>query len=127
MSHTIDFTPNGVDIIFAGVVHVAEVITANHEFWEHDYAPTFEYVIWDMTAVTQLDLSTAEIHRVADDDSHFAPGHRELIQVIVAPTDLMFGISRMWEAFTETADFASMVVRTRGEAIELLRSRGVSV
>ena len=68
----------------------------------------------DLRAVERIDLSTDDIVRLASESILAAPAR----QAIVAPTDAMFGVSRMYYAYRcQDPNHADIVVcRTIGEA-----------
>ena len=74
-------------------------------------------VIDDFSGVTQIDISSEAVRRLANLPSAVPQGS---VHVIVAPQDLMFGLSRMYSILGEASHPNLHVVRTVKEAYELL-------
>jgi len=82
-------------------------------------------VVWDLNGVSELNISSDEVREIAS----FNPRYENLSRIngktaIVAPKDLTFGISRMFQAMSEYVDapFTVMIFRTMGEAQEWLEN-----
>src|SRR5690242_20683723 len=62
----------------------------------------YSYAIVDLAAVSSLRISADQVRQIADQDQRIAaltgPG---LPVAVIAPTDVAFGISRMWEVFSQ--------------------------
>jgi hypothetical protein len=80
--------------------------------------------IVDHTDAERVEYTTADLHRLARLDHALAPYTRQGIAVaIVAPRDLEFGLSRMWQAFVQDNGWDTMVFRNRMHAEEWIRER----
>jgi hypothetical protein len=80
--------------------------------------------IVDHTGAERVDYTTADLHKLARLDHALAPYTREGIAVaIVAPRDLEFGLSRMWQAFVQDNGWDTMVFRSRERAEEWVREK----
>ena len=76
-------------------------------------------VVWDLRSVSEVNLSSSEIWEIAS----FRPRHESSKRIngktaIVTSQDLLFGLSRMFQSFSENEDvpFAVMIFRTMEEA-----------
>ena len=76
-----------------------------------------------LDGVTRFDPASGEIRAIADVDETIAALVPDLCVAIVAPTDFLFGISRMWEAFAAATNWRIQVFRSRAEAETWLRER----
>lgn len=72
--------------------------------------------ITDFTGVTQFNISLEQIRSVAETVSPLAKSKR----VMVAPTDVAYGTSRMFQALAWHTRPNITVVRTLGEAYQVL-------
>ena len=82
------------------------------------------YGIVDHTGAECVDYSTADLQKLARLDHALAPYTRDGIAVaIVAPRDLEYGLSRMWQAFVENNGWETMVFRSREKAEEWVREK----
>jgi hypothetical protein len=68
--------------------------------------------ITDFTGVTQFNISSSEIRSVADTESPLADARR----VMVAPSDVAYGTSRMFQMLASRTRPNITVVRTLAEA-----------
>lgn len=85
------------------------------------YVPTFDHLM-DASGVTELALSGEGIRHVVTvtPNGSGCAGRR----VIVAPTDALFGMARMFQTLREADASALAIVRTRAEADALLAGGG---
>ncbi|HWY68574.1 MAG TPA: hypothetical protein VNX88_07905 [Terriglobales bacterium] len=75
------------------------------------YGPAYR-AITDFTQVTQFNISSSEIRSVADSESPLAEAQR----VMVAPSDVAYGTSRMFQVLALRTRPNITVVRTLAEA-----------
>ena len=93
-----NFTINNVQRIvvsrYAGVMTYRDVIRQWAEIRIHpEYDPSFNYVT-DLTGVTEYKITSDEIHQLVNIHDPFGPTSK---RIVVAPTDLLFGMVRMYE------------------------------
>jgi hypothetical protein len=89
---------------------------------ESDRLKGLHYGLIDLTDVTELRVTRDVVLEFVQVDMQIAlivP--RPLAVAIVAPSDLAFGIARMWEAFAEVTRWNTHVFRSRAEADPWLR------
>jgi hypothetical protein len=109
-----------------GVVHTGRGVVLGAEIFLgasaiHSRAGTLRYGIVDLTEVTELHVSTAELELIASENQKTAVIAREVIVAVAAPGNLAFGLSRMWEVFAANTGWVTKVVRSRTEAQEWLQ------
>jgi hypothetical protein len=71
--------------------------------------------------VTECPITSAEIRQIAVVDQQLAAVNANVALAAVAPQDLLFGMARMWQAFTDTIGWQTAVFRTRDEAEHWIR------
>jgi hypothetical protein len=82
----------------SGVITSADLLAHQEKLLaDLGFSPDFSQ-LWDLTQVTKVDLTTEELHRLAG-RSIFSSASR---RAIVVSSDLVFGLSRMFEIFRET-------------------------
>lgn len=100
-----------------GVVTGSDIIEANEwlysEFHNEGLA---EFQLWDFSAATQIIVDTEKIQTMAHQDRQAAQTLSQLAVAVVAPGDLIYGLSRMWQAFADDEAIQSHVFRDVGEA-----------
>jgi len=73
--------------------------------------------ILDFSRVTRVDASSQTIQRIASKPPAYGPGQTV---ILVAPEDVVYGLSRMFVAVAESRRPRVQVVRTMDEAYRLL-------
>lgn len=106
---------------YSGDVTDADVVRQVSEIRQQaPYGPAYR-VITDFTQVTQFNISSGEIRSVADSESPLAQARR----VMVAPSDVAYGTSRMFQSLALRTRPNITVVRTLAEAYAALGIDGV--
>jgi hypothetical protein len=107
---------------YSGDVTDADVARQISEISQQSpYGPTYR-AITDFTEVTQFNISSSEIRSVADSESPLADARR----VMVAPSDVAYGTSRMFQILASRTRPNITVVRTLSEAYAVLGIDGDS-
>ena len=83
----------------------------SHPLFQPDMAEIF-----DVSEVTELDLTADEIRDFSATTASNPSQGRGMRVAIVAPTDLTFGLARLYELSQSDTTNRICVVRTRGEA-----------
>ena len=111
------------------VLLVAEGILAESDFSEVNewlYAnldkATAKYQIVDLRNLTDLQISTAGIERLAMHDKNTAKSLGKVVVAVVAPGDLEYGYSRMWEVYAATPEIETNVFRNLEKALNWIMS-----
>ena len=82
----------------SGVVTFADLLAHQEKLLaDPDFSPDFSQ-LWDLVHVTKVELTTEELRRLSE-RSIFSSASR---RAILASSDLVFGLSRMFEIFRET-------------------------
>ena len=102
---------------FSDHIERIERITSDPR-WESNHC-----VLVDFSETTDFDISTSDLERIAalQHQRNETIGSGKM--AVVAPTDFVFGLTRMWEAYMDSeapSIMQIMVFRNRGNAIEWL-------
>jgi hypothetical protein len=127
MPYETRYTPTGADVRFSGVTTGTEIVAAKASALAHRYDGALAFLLFDLGGADRLDVPTADVRRVAREDREYAGTHPPFSIAIVAPHDLEYGLSRMWQAFVDDTPIESTVARSRAEALDWLTGRGVDV
>ena len=112
----VDRTRKLVVTFYSGEVTDADVRQQIADINRHSpYDPDYR-VITDFTQVTQFEISAEQIRDVAATASPLAKARR----VMVAPSDIAYGTSRMFQALAWHTRPNITVVRTLAEAYDVL-------
>ena len=79
------------------------------------------YLLVDHSRVSEEEVDSASIRALARRTGETLELIPDGIVAIVAPNDVVFGLSRMWEIQAEQPGLLTFVARTREEAIAWLR------
>ncbi len=125
--HT-EFTPDGRGVLqtATGSVSLVELIT-DLSGRQGDPARIAQrrFVLTDFSGATALtDATTENLRRLIAEQRRTARAAPKLDLAIIAPSDLIFGVARMWEGMAEDLGWSGCVVRTRAEALAWLREQG---
>ena len=97
---------------------------------EHlDQAPEkfrrYRYSLSDYTATTRIDLPSSSVKSIARYCKEASRINPDAVVTIVAPQDLAYGLSRMWEAHMEVkkTGFETMTFRKREDADAWINSK----
>jgi hypothetical protein len=88
-----------------------------------DFDPGFTHWLVDLTAVTELQMSSPEVRAIVEVDRRLARLMPDAVVAVVAPADAAFGLARMWEILAEGIGWPTGVFRTVAEAEAWIRSQ----
>lgn len=100
-----------------GVLTIKELLEKQEALLNHpDFDPMFDH-LFDMSGITSVeDLRVSELQSLASVRIFSSSSRR----AIVAPGDLEYGFSRMYEAFSNSTDSNYSVFRNREDALKWL-------
>ncbi|MGH9760786.1 MAG: hypothetical protein ACREAC_08085 [Blastocatellia bacterium] len=118
----------GILRVWTGVVTASDVIAATADYYANEDWGKLEYVIVDYSGVTRLEVPAGAMRHVTDADGMIATSKPRLLVAVVASTDVVFGLSRMWQILNEQQiGWIAAVFRSRPEAeawvVDQLRRR----
>jgi hypothetical protein len=125
MAHTIDFTTEGAELCFTGFVTGQELFDAKAKFFNHGFEPAAAYVLCDFSEGEKFDIPTSDVDRMVEQDRSELARHPKLLEVVIAPQNLVYGLARMWQAKVNSVRPHTAVVRNRDEAVEWLQAAGI--
>ena len=110
-------TDGGVITIYSGVVTDEDVIRSVEEKCSSlEKIQSYRYALTDCTNVTEFKVTSKAVMRNAKVAKSAFSVNSDVLLVAVVPTDLMFGLSRLWQAYADESDHRTTVVRSREEA-----------
>jgi len=113
-----------------GVVTVDDFVEANTIVYSELDPEISRYQIVDTTEAKEIQLPAGAIERLARQDIAAAQSLEGVAIAVVAPRDLDFGLSRMWQALVDTPGVSSAVFRDFPSAedwiLSLRRKRALS-
>ena len=110
-------TDGGIMTKYFGIVTDREIINSIKErFSSDDRIASYRYIISDCSDVDKFDVSPEVMKKSAEISQKVSMINRNLAVVAIMPTDLEFGMGRMWQAYAYQTGWITEIVRTRDEA-----------
>ena len=107
----------GVITIYSGVVTDEDLLqSANDKCSSVEKIKSYRYALTDCSNVTELRVTTEAVIRNAEIAKSAFAINSNIIFVAAVPTDLLYGLSRLWQAYADDSDRQTKVVRSREEA-----------
>ncbi len=119
MPYEIAIENNGSRIItrYYGKLIMPEINAAYDErFTDIEKIKKYRLLINDYTDVSEVSTDGLDVPRLARAYLWASTHNSEVVVVNVMPTDLEFGLGRMWEGYVSDMPWKENVVRTREEA-----------
>lgn len=108
---------NGILLKGSGVLTSNDISTVNKVIYESaDKIRKIAYQLCDYTEIDQIDISSDEIRMLASQDENAAKINPKMIIAVVGKEDIVFGLSRMWQAYTDETSFETNVFRNIEDA-----------
>ncbi len=102
-----------------------EMLASNRAIYRHKFSGEFIYQIAMNGQVEEFAAEPDDMRKLADMDRTLV-GNAPQIGIVIAESDYVFGMCRMWNQQAETDSFHATVVRQVAEAQELLAERGIN-
>jgi len=109
---------NGLGYIMSGhgIVTGQDIIRVNELTSTDEQHQKYIYWLYDFSEINDLKVSSEEIMIVANQDLEEAKKKPDMVGAVVAPKDLIYGLVRMWEIYSDNTGWNVMVLRSRDEA-----------
>lgn len=121
------FTPDGTGLLrtVQGSTTGAELLAVDAALLSDGEAVArLRFALLDLGDTAELRATAEEARAIAKQDAMLAKLNPQLCVAIIAPLDVQFGMSRMWEVFAEgTTGWQTAVFRDRPSAVRWLRER----
>ena len=114
--------PSGVIIRYPARITGQEIIEVLTKIADTPGFEKVDFFVGDRTNVTEMLVSSEEVHEIAALNRRAREQNPEHLVVLISPSDLSFGLSRMYAGHLEQKFIH--VCRTRGEAESWLLDQG---
>ena len=113
MSINLKFTDDkqGIYVTLEGKVTLEDFKVGASEAYSEENIHTQNYQIIDFTNCSSFDLSSSDMQEIAIIDKEASKVNPDIKIAIIAPTDVAFGMSRVYEAYADETGFDIMVFR----------------
>ena len=96
ITHTLD---GGIFVLASGILKAKELIEMNQAIYEtKDKIKSIKYQINDFTGISDIIYDDADIDIIARQDKRAYDINPDMLIAVICKQDLIFGLSRMWEA-----------------------------
>ena len=106
----------GIYVTLEGKVTLDDFKVGSSEAYSEEHILNQNYQIIDFTSCSSFDLSSSDMLEIAKIDKKASEFNPNIKIAIIAPSDLVFGMCRVYEAYADETGFDIMVLRTRQEA-----------
>lgn len=111
-----------VEYISSGVVTGLEIIEANKKLYQRNNIIRLKYKLIDRSTCTAYRVTREEMKLIAAQDEAASKINRDITVLLVAPTDLQYGMTRMWQMLVEETGFRSEIFQDRESADAWLKT-----
>lgn len=117
-------TDGGVLTKYYGVVTDSDIINSMKErFSSDDKVSSYRYAMTDCSDVEKFEVSPEVMKESAETSKKVSIINKNIVVVAIMPTDLEFGMGRIWQAYSYQTGWNTKIVRTRKEAEDWLRNK----
>ena len=106
---------------YFGVLSTTDIEKSYIErFTDPDKIKKYKFIISDYTEVSETNISDIDIRKLSRIYKEASLVNQNVSVVAIMPTDLLFGLARMWQAYVDSIPWKHAVVRSREEAESFL-------
>ncbi len=120
IKYVINALPNTTRFYCSGNLSNEDILESLMHFVSNPYYNPAYDELWDLTAVESTTVSQEGLRRVADFERTERPLGGANRRAVVAPSDLLFGLARMYEMIAEDVSIDIRVFRDTGPACRWL-------
>ena len=111
-----EWSDHGVVWKWSGELSDAGILDNNREFYEHDRFSELRYQLCDFLEVNKISASNEGIRRAARQDAEASRRNPHVKVAIVTTSDLVYGLTRMYELSGYESLWQTEIFGTRAEA-----------
>jgi len=106
----------GIELTILGDATLEKILKAAEEVYSEEYITKQKYQIIDFTKCTSFQLSSDDMRTIVEVDLETSKSNPDIIIAIIAPQDIAFGMSRVYEAYADETGFRINVFRNKEES-----------
>jgi hypothetical protein len=126
MAYKIEYDENagGITTIFSGTVTDEDLINSGRDkITQIDKVKTYKYLVSDFSDVDEFKITPDGIRANAKIAIHASKYHSRVLLVAILPTDLEYGMGRMWQVYSEESGMTTFMARSHQEADYWLKQK----
>jgi hypothetical protein len=112
----------GTEFHCYGTVTGTEIMEANDRIYDVEAILKMRYKIIDRSECTDYCVTTDEIKLIAGQDMKVAKVNRDITILLVSPTPVQYGMTRMWQVYVAETGFTTKIFADRQSADAWLSS-----
>ena len=112
----------GIEVRALGHINSNEILQVYNEIYSEESIKKRKYFLIDRSGCKEGAMSSAGIQEIAACDRLALEVNPNLIIAHIAPTDLQYGLTRMWEAHVGYNKFSIKIFRDRKNAEAWIKS-----
>ncbi len=114
----VNFSKDGtrVEFISEGIVTGDEIIETNKKIYTRNSLARLKYKIIDRTACTDYRVTSEDVLAIANQDKAAAKINPHIVVLLISTTPVQYGMSRMWQAYTNETGFHPEIFTDRESA-----------
>ncbi|MFC1884524.1 hypothetical protein ACFL2O_07125 [Thermodesulfobacteriota bacterium] len=125
MPMELKYLPDGGVLMKAdGFVTFKDIKGVNDEIYStEEKILGISYQLCDFTNVKGFPLSSEEVKTIAEQDRYAAKINPKMIIATIGELDVIYGLSRMWQAFTDGSSIKTKVFRNMADAEKWIKEK----
>lgn len=109
--------PNGVTTFFSGVLTDKEIIQSCEERTSsEEKMRNLQFIKDDLLDITEFRVTSEAIQTCASYALKVSELNKKIVHTAIVPTDLIYGMTRMWDVYSDGTDWNKNIFRNREEA-----------
>ena len=119
------YVDDGAEVFYTGHTTGSDILSAKRDFFTHGFDAPPQYLLCDFGGVERFDVDQKDVQAIIDQDIAAVTTHPQVIEVVIAPSPLQFGLARIWQMRVEPHRPRTFVARSRAEALSWLGGHDV--
>jgi hypothetical protein len=114
---------SGIICNIIGAVTLDDFLQAAKTAYTVEKIKKQKYQIIDFTRCTEFNLTPADMREIAQLDKTVALQKNDILIALIAPTDLAYGMTRIYYAYAEASSLGIQIFRSREQADEWIHKK----
>ena len=115
--------PEGIEVCAFGLINSSEIEEVYKEIYREEKIKNRKYLLIDRSKCIESTMSVEGIKNIAALDSNALKMNPHLIIAHIAPTDVQYGLTRIWLAHMDNQNYSLNIFRDRESAESWIKSK----
>lgn len=112
----------GAEICFSQLCTGDDILDAHESIYRHRYPEGLHYIVADFVRVDFLEISLADLLRIAEHDRQYLLRNPAHCLAMIAPQAQVVGLLRAYQEYMQGSNLRATITATRHEALTWLRA-----